>query len=251
MTERQIADFAALCLEDRTLHGSDGDSIGTYNEKRFHRVYKRLVTEDASCYEVRIGRYVADVLCDGHITEIQTGSFRPLTEKLRYYLNETDCTVNVVKPIVAEKRIIRTERDTGEILSDKRSPKRGRPTDILPDIYHISEFIGDPRFSLTIELISAEELRFSDRVRYRRSGAYDSDLIPVSSITTITVTTPLDLKLLLPPPLLTAPFTSSDFSRQTTLRSRRLSFSLNTLISLNLLERERIGKAYVYKVRGE
>ena len=82
MSDTLFEGFARLCNEDRAVFGSDADNIGTYNEKRFHRIFKRFVCDDANCYEVKVGRFIADVLCDGHITEIQTKNFSNLKKKI-------------------------------------------------------------------------------------------------------------------------------------------------------------------------
>ena len=83
--------FDALCREQVTLAATrDSEGIGTYNEKPLHKILKRTVTSDASCFEVPVGSYVADVREAGRITEIQTGGLYPLLPKLRSFLEETE-----------------------------------------------------------------------------------------------------------------------------------------------------------------
>ena len=125
--------FHKLCLDDAAMRENDGDGIGTYNEKRFHRIFKRFVSEDASCYEIRVGSYVADVLCDGHVTEIQTTSYSKLAPKIKYYLENTDYTVTVVRPLPHIKWCVWLDENSGEVVSKKRSPKKALPKDVLRD----------------------------------------------------------------------------------------------------------------------
>ena len=107
--------FAKLCAEDGAGEIC-ADSIGLYKEKRLHRILKRLVCENPDAHEFKIGNYVADVFETGRITEIQTGSFYPLHRKLTYYLAKTDYEVRLVHPVIAEKRIIRIDKESGEVI---------------------------------------------------------------------------------------------------------------------------------------
>lgn len=250
MTEFEMDLFARLCEEDRIMRPYDGESIGTYNEKRIHRILKRLVCDDASCYEKKVGRYVADVLSDGHVSEIQTSSFRPLQAKIEYYLSQTELSVTVLRPVICEKTVIRMDKETGEIISQKRSPKHERDTDVLYDLYYLSPFLGNPRFSISLLHITAEEYRFSERVRYRRSGAFDNDLRPVSLLGCTEISSVRDVMSILPEELTKKAFTSADFAASTRLRGRRLSMALSLLIGLGVLSREKNGRQYIYSVNG-
>ncbi len=226
----------------------DGESIGTYNEKRIHRILKRLVCDDANCYEKKVGRYVADVLSDGHVSEIQTSSFRPLGKKIEFYLTQTDLYVTVLRPVICEKTVIRADKETGEIISQKRSPKHEKDTDVLCDLYYLAPFLGNPRFCIKLLHITAEEYRFSERVRYRRSGAFDNDLRPVALVGCTEISSINDVKNLLPAELEENRFTTAFFSKLTRLRGRRLSMALSLLLQLGILSREKQGRQYLYSI---
>ncbi|MCK5246851.1 hypothetical protein KAR02_08120, partial [Candidatus Bipolaricaulota bacterium] len=60
--------------------------IGTLNEKPLHASLKAWVAESGDQFEVRIGRFVADIVRDSLIIEIQTGSTFPLKRKLHALL---------------------------------------------------------------------------------------------------------------------------------------------------------------------
>ena len=238
--------FHRLCLEDTILCENDGDGIGTYNEKRFHRIFKRFVSDDASCYEVKIGNYVADVLCDGHITEIQTASFSKLAPKIKYYLEETDHTVSVVIPLICHKRIIRADKKTGEIMYTRTSPQKAGLTDALDHLYYLREYLYNPRLMIHMVLISAEEYRYSERMRYRREGAYDRDLRPVDIKEEIVLRGAKDYLRFLPQDLRGGEFDTAAYSKNTGLRGRRMYSALNVLTALGILVRRREGKKYFY-----
>lgn len=239
--------FSQLCAEDISMHQSDGDGIGTYNEKRFHRIFKRLVSEDANCYEVKIGKYVADVLCDGHITEIQTTAFSRLAPKIEFYLANTDYTVSVVIPMIASKKIIRADRETGEIKYIRRSPRVDREAEVFRHLYYIREYLSDPRLLIHIAMVDVEEYRYSDRQRYRREGRYDNDIRPVSLNRELVLRGRDDYKRFVPDILKDVEFDAASYSAQTKLRGREAYSALNTLYSLQLISRREEGRKYLYR----
>ena len=248
MTDFDKELFSRLCEEDRIMRPYDGESIGTYNEKRIHRILKRLVCDDANCYEKKVGRYVADVLAEGQVTEIQTSSFRPLQGKIEFYLTQTDFCVTVIRPVICEKTVIRADKETGEIMSQKRSPKHEKDTDVLCDLYYLAPFLENTRLKIKLLHITAEEYRFSERVRYRKSGAFDNDLRPVALIGDTEISSVKDVIKILPAELAENPFTAEKFSKTAKLRGRRLSTALSLLVRLGILSREKDGRQYIYSV---
>ena len=244
--------FSELCEADRIMNPYDGDSIGTYNEKRLHRIFKRMVTGDAECYEVRQGRYVCDVVCPSGIIEIQTASFRPLEKKIKYYLENTVMNVTVICPVIAQKQIIRADKDTGEVLSSKRSPKKGNDLEALCELYHLRESFKSPRLTVMIPHIAAEEYRFSERVRYRKSGAYDKDLRPTELLGCTVLTDLEDCLSLIPEALKQKEFSASELTAATGIRNTRKRYYLLTFLeSLDCLERKKEGRRVTYSFTGE
>lgn len=249
MSEELFERFGELCRADRAMYGSDADNIGTYNEKRFHRVFKRFVCEDADCYEVKVGRYIADVLCDGHITEIQTKKFTSLKAKIEYYLKETDYTVSVVKPLICKRRIIRADRQTGEVLYSRMSPKKEGDGDALCEMYALREYLADERLRIHLISVEAEEYRYSERVRYRKSGAYENDLFPIRIVGEEVLCGADAYKRFLPKELLGREFFAKEYSRITGLDGRASHAALNILCSLGFLDKRKEGKAFVFKCK--
>ena len=248
MTAEDKARFAALCEADRIMNPYDGDSIGTYNEKRLHRIFKRTVTEDASCYEVKLGRYVADVVNGKNITEIQTASFRSLEKKIRYYLDCTEYGVTVLHPVIREKTVIRADKDTGEVMSKRRSPKHGSDLDALCELYHLRELFPDSRLTVVLAHVAVEEFRFSERTRYRRAGAYDNDLRPTELLGYTMIRTKEDCRALFPAELVGKEFSMNDFSKVTGIKNTHKRYYLLTFFeSLGLLERQKDGRRVTYK----
>ncbi len=225
------------------------DSIGTYKEKRLHVILKRLVTNRPECYEVKVGKYVADVFCDGHITEIQTGSLYPLRDKLDYYLNKTDFSVTVLHPVIASKRIIRIDKETGEILRCRRSPKRIKSGEIAQELLRISEFVKNDRLDIVIMYISADEYRYSDEaVRHRKSGKYDSELFPRELLREEAYCGAESYRYLLEG--CPSVFTAKEYGAIKGMAGRPLYGTLNLLRAVGLLSRrKRDARVYEYLVK--
>ena len=237
--------FDALC-EKYSEWCQEGNSIGTYKEKRLHVILKRLVSSRPECYEVKVGKYVADVLCDGHITEIQTGSLYPLKEKLDYYLNRTDFSVTLIHPVIASKRIVRVDKDTGEVLRSRRSPRRIKSGEILEELSKISDFLKNERLDIVILYISADEYRYSDEaVRYRKTGKYDSELFPRELIKAEAFCGAESYRYLLDG--CPSVFTAKEYGGLSGMSGRPLYGTLNLLCSVGLLSRRKRGaRMYEY-----
>lgn len=239
--------FEALCAEYVGL-GFEDVSIGTYNEKRLHMMLKRLVCDDPSRYEVRIGKYIADVFEDGHITEIQTGSLYPLREKLAYYLCETEYSVTVVKPVIASKRIVRLDRDTGEMIRSRCSPVKVGISEVMQDIFNIAEFVKNSRINIVVLYIFAEEYRYSDeKFRYRRAGRYDSELFARELLRAEEYCGADSYAFLLDGCENT--FSAGEYGRLKGFRGRALYRTLNLLCAIGLLERtKKDSRSYTYRI---
>lgn len=251
MTEKLCARFDALCTEYLALAVvRDSETIGTYNEKPLHKILKRTVTSDESCFEKQIGSYVADVYEDGKITEIQTGSFYPLAPKLSFFLKETQNAVTVVHPITEELTIVRVEPETGEVLRRAKSPKKGRVRDVLPELWYLREVFPNERLTVAIPILHAEEYRYSERQRYRREGKYDSQFFPMKMISWVELRTLDDIRALLPDALRTQDgFTAEQFGKAMGLpRGRRRAVALLFLCEKGICSREKKGKGYLYRL---
>ena len=236
--------FSAICEEERQTLGTNAESIGVYNEKRLHRILKRLICENESAYEIPVGKFVADVLTDGHITEIQTGRLDRLLPKLKYYMESTDHTVTVIYPIIREKTIIRIDKESGELLRKRRSSVRGEISNILPQLYGLRDIFPSERITYCAMLIDAEEHRYSEAVRYRKAGRYDSQLFPTALVDIKDICNADDLRQLMP----SVPdcFSASDYSKLRKAKKRDLYSELNFLCSAGLLRKERDGRRYLF-----
>ena len=253
-TREEKERFEALCIKHSgyEVRGGEFDGIGIYNEKRLHRVLKEYVCEDESCFEIKLGGSVADVFCDGLITEIQTASLYPLKKKISAYLGSTEYKVRIVHPIISEKNIVRVDPVTGEVIRSRRSSKKERVLSILPELVYLSEHLCSPRLCFEIYSVKAEEHRYSDEIhRHRKSGKRDSELFPTSVESITVINGASDLLALLPEELISPslPFTAAQFSKASSLRGRKAYNALGALCAAGVLKKEKNGRqAAVYKV---
>ena len=245
-TERER--FARLCASLSYMgNGFSGEEgIGIYNEKRIHRVLKRTLCEREDCFEIKVGRYTADVLDGNQIYEIQCGPLPLLRGKLEYYLNGTEYSVTVVHPIITKRTVIRADRDTGEVIRRRISPLKEKPEKILPMMYNLSEFVSHPRFSMLLVCMEVEEYRFSEAVRYRKSGKYDSEVFPISMGEAIELRGVGDYVEFLPRELIGKSFSASEYEKYTSLRGIDTYSALKTLANMGLIERKKEGRKVIY-----
>ena len=243
MTEAEQQRFARICEEEAETE-SERSGIGTYMEKRMHRILKRFLSEPDGKTEVPIGSFVADVVTENQIIEIQTGSFLPLYSKLKYYLEETDYHVTVVYPILADHFLIRMDRETGEVLRSRRSNRPGRPADLLEELYWLRGLFPHERLTIRVFLLRAEEYRYSERMRYRRAGAYEAELFPRALFDEQIYRTPADFESFLPE---SETFFAADFEKHLKWKPRPANRALRALCDMGLLEREMVERKYLYR----
>lgn len=130
--------------------------VGTLNEKSLHIQLKDWYSQPGDQFEVPFGRLIVDIVRNGLLIEIQTRNLSAMRTKLPRLLDSHD--VRVVFPIPAVKQLMKMG-DGGEVISSRRSPKRGSFFDIFAELVSIPTLIDHPRFSLHVLLIEEIELR--------------------------------------------------------------------------------------------
>jgi hypothetical protein len=130
--------------------------IGTLNEGALHAQLKEWYRRPGDLLEQVAGGFVVDLVRGDLLVEIQTGGFAPLRRKLELLAQEHP--VRLVAPVPVGRRIVRLS-DEGEVLSARRSPRRGRIEDIFSRLVSIPSLLCLPRFELEIVLTHQDELR--------------------------------------------------------------------------------------------
>lgn len=154
-------------------------------ETTLHRQLKEHYASDGALLEQRVGRYRIDVVNGKRLVEIQLSSLTAIRDKIAALLKEH--RVLLVKPIIAEKQLIKRKRKGGRVVSRRRSPKRGQLLDLFEELVHFTRVFPNRRLTLEVPMISIEEWRYPGhgRRRWRRPNDFvveDQQLVEVTGV---------------------------------------------------------------------
>ncbi len=219
--------------------------IGTLGEKTLHAVLKRYFEESEESHEIRIGKYVADIVGEDGIIEIQTRNFEKLRGKLEAFLPLS--RVTVVYPVPGLKWLCWIDPETGETSKRRKSPKAGVPQSVFSELYRIKPFVTHPNFRLCIVMLELEELRFLNGwSKDGKKGSSRCDRIPAALLEELYFSAPADY-LALVPECLPEQFLVKDYRKATGLPRGAAGTALNLLQHIGALERVgKQGNAFVY-----
>jgi hypothetical protein len=148
-------------------------------EYSLHSAIKDWYRVSGDKVEAKVGDFVADILRGDLLIEIQTGNFSAIKKKLVKLLHKN--RVRLVYPIAKLKWIVH-ESKTGEFVSRRKSPKKGRLLDLFYELVYAPDLIRDVNFSLEVLLIEEEEFRCNDGLgglRRRSVNVKDRKLLNV------------------------------------------------------------------------
>ena len=227
----------------------NGNTIGILGEKSMHSILKAFVTTDDDSYEIPIRsikdeasdrKFVADILENGHIYEIQTGGFYPLIPKLRYYLEHTVYDVTVIHPLPGIRYKVWIDPESGEVVERKKSTTKGRAEDALKELFWIREFLSSPRLHVKLLILEEEEYRYLDGwSKDKKRGSNRCERVPVALLGEAALDSPSDYLEFLMPELPTE-FTASEFGALFGFRGKTVYSALKVFLSLGIFRE--IGK---------
>ena len=211
------------------------NGIGTLKERTLHAVLKRYYEPDESSHEVKIGRFVADIVGENGIIEIQTGQLFKLKPKLDCFLQYADTTV--VYPVAKVKYVRWLDEQTGELSKRRKSPVSYDEFDVFYDIYPLRGYILNPRFHLVICFLEIEDIRsLNGWSKDKKRGSSRYDRIPINILDEIRLFSLDDYKRYLPK-FKCENFTSAEYAAEFNI-SREISRSvLGVLQSGGLVKR--------------
>jgi hypothetical protein len=135
-------------------------------ETSLHRALKLHYAGPGARTEVVVDGYRIDAVNRRRLIEIQHGSLAAIRTKIGRLVERHQ--VLVVKPIVAGKVLIKQTSAGGEIVSRRKSPKRGTLLDIFDELVYFTRVFPHPRLSLEVVLVEVEEHRYPGHGRRRR-----------------------------------------------------------------------------------
>ena len=216
-------------------------------EGPLHAAVKALLAQPGDRLEVPVGRYVIDVVrADGELVEVQTGGFAALGPKFDALLD--DHRMRLVYPVAAERRIVRVDGQ-GQVISARRSPKRGIALDIFDRLVSLPSLVTHPNLTLEVLLLSEDHVRAPAPVRTpgRRRTSDPGQRRLVGVLGRLELIGPDDLVGLLPalPP---EPFTTRELATAVPCRlllAQRIVYCLRAIGVLRPAGRR--GRAPVYR----
>lgn len=237
----RFADALSAVLESER----GGRGIGTLGEKTLHAVLKSYFEPNPANHEIKAGGFVADILNDNGVTEIQTRGFDRLRKKLGSFLSLVPVTV--VCPIVRQKKLIWLDTESGEASAARKSPKTGKPTDALRELCKIHSFLGHENLTVCILMLDCEEYRTLDGWdKTKKKGSTRYERIPTALCEEIYFKEKEDYASLLPDSLPDT-FTAADFRRAVGFGGMSASFALKMFCELGICNQTgKKGKAFLY-----
>ena len=138
-------------------------------ETSLHRQLKYHFAADSDSVEIMVDGFRIDAIdAKGSLVEIQHAGLGSIRNKAKKLL-ESGHRLRIIKPLISCKWIETFDRDGGELIRRRKSPKKLVAIDIFRELIHFTQVFPSPK--LTLEILSVEciEQRL-DRVnkRHRR-----------------------------------------------------------------------------------
>lgn len=225
--------FSEICLRYRDRI-RERIGIGTLGEKTLHAILKDYFQGDKSFQEFVIDGYVADAVRDHEVIEIQSRDLYRLAPKISTFIVEN--RVTVVHPIAVSKTVFWIDPSSGECLSGRKSNKKGKAIDILPELYGLRQFLSNEKFRVCVMLLEVNEYRMLDGYgKDKKKRATKLDRYPTALIDEFYLEKPEDYRRFLPEGL-PQTFSSSDFRIAAKCDLFTAQRAVNVLVNLGLLE---------------
>lgn len=217
-------------------------------ETSLHRQLKAIYAGADGRQEVVCEGYRIDAVRGDELIEIQHGSLAAIRDKIRKLLANHD--VRIVKPIIANKLIVKLDRRGGAELERRRSPKRGVLLDIFDELIYFTRVFPHERLTLEALLVDVEERRYPGRGKRRRRRSErdfqieDQRLLGV--VSTHSFATARDLQRLLP--RLPAPFHTGQLAQRMKAPrwiAQRIAYCLREMGAVEVAGKQ--GNALLYR----
>ncbi|MBU3093154.1 hypothetical protein K2F40_14260 [Clostridium sp. CM028] len=154
-------------IEDTVLM-LEQTGINIKNERSLHSSIKQWYAVPGDRLEVKVDKYIIDLVREDSLIEIQTKNFGAIGNKLRELVKYNK--VMLVHPIAVEKYIVTTEK-TNKVISRRKSPKKGKVVDLFDELIRIPDLMAEENFILEILMTKEEEIRCKDgKGSWRRKG---------------------------------------------------------------------------------
>lgn len=221
--------------------------IGTLSEKTLHAILKCYYEPHQENHEIKIGKYIADIVGENGIVEIQTAQFGSMREKLNSFLEV--CPVTVVHPVPVKRQLIWIDRETGVLSRSRSAPCKDVRFDIFSEFSHIPDLLLCPNLSFCFPLLEIEEYRYlNHKNKNPKHHASRCDKIPTALVGEIQLRSKSDFYAYVPD-CLPEPFTSADFSKAAKCAISTARVMLYVLHHIGITERVgKRGNGFLYRI---
>ena len=186
--------------------------IGTLREKPLHASLKQWYARTGDRIEVPVEGFVIDLVRGDLLIEVQTRGFSSMKRKLTTLL-ELGHRVRIVHPIPLDRWIVKVNADGG-VLTRRRSPKHGHPTDVFAELVSFPDLLTHPHLEIDVILTNKEEYRsHSPDGSWRRKGWTVDERRLIDVVDTLLIGDTDELAALLPAEL-PEQFTTADLATE-------------------------------------
>lgn len=249
MSNQQINNKARFEQARNKIIGVDRQrlGIGTLSEKTVHAILKNYYEPDGDKQEIPIENYVADIYADGQIIEIQTRNFNVMRDKLKAFLPLYPVTI--VYPIPREKWLIWIDEENGELSTKRKSPKKGNPYMVFPELYKIKMFLREENLRIRPVLLDMEEYRLLNGwSNDKKKGSSRFDRIPMALVEEVEINCPGDYMQFVPYDL-PEQFTTKDFAKVAHIPIALAQTTIHILHYVGVIKQiGKQGRSYLYEV---
>jgi hypothetical protein len=224
----------------RQISTLKGNAFSSGRESSLHSAIKNWYFLEGDKLEAKVDDFIVDIVRGDLLIEIQIANFSTIKPKLLRLLNEHK--VRLVYPIPKEKWIVHKSKVTGETFGRRRSPKKGRMSDLFNELIRIPTLFSKGNLSVEVLMIEAEEVWCNDgRGSWRRKGASieDRKLIRVFERRIFERKTDF-LKVL--PEDLPSPFSNRSLAKSlgiTVNQSRKMTYALRKIGTITYVGKNR------------
>jgi hypothetical protein len=141
---------------------AERSGINLYAEHSLHAQLKEYLAGPGDRLEVPMGGRVIDLVrADGELVEVQTGNLGKIVAKT-LALAGSGHRVRVVHPIAAEREIRRLDPKTAELLSVRKSPRRGDVFTLFDELVMAAGLVASRNVTVEALLIKTVEVKTRD-----------------------------------------------------------------------------------------
>lgn len=201
--------------------------IGTQNESSLHASLKEYYRQSEDIVEGSIDGFLIDLIQPHRLVEVQTKNFSAIKKKLSQLVKNHK--VHLVHPIPLRRQILRVAPETGELLSSRKSPKKGDVYDLFSELIRIPHLILHPNLTIEAFLIIDQETRCDDGLgSWRRRGVSIVDRSLVKVVETHEFYSEQDYLAVLPEGL-SEPFSNKELAQLAKIpvtKARKVTYTL-------------------------